>query len=63
MSWLSKICRSRQPPSPFGPNWQFRVAWLTALNQLVLSTQIPWDFDRSESETKLAVACLNLNRH
>ena len=38
MSWLSKICRSRQPPSPFGPNWQFRVAWLTALNQLVLST-------------------------
>ena len=46
---------------PFS-NWLILVGWLNTHNQLVLSTQVPRDFDYSESETKLNVTCPNLNR-
>ena len=34
-------------------------AWLITLNLLLLSTNIPWDFDHSESETEMNVTCRN----
>ena len=37
-------------------------AWLTTLNQTVLSANIPWDFDHSELEAKMIIPCLNPTR-
>ena len=40
--------------TPF-PNGKLSDAWLTTLNQLVLSGNIPWDFDLSELATKMSI--------
>ena len=48
-------------PYPFS-QLQALGAWLTTLNQIVLSANIPWDFDHSELETKMIIPCLNPTR-
>ena len=55
------VCLALVCPYPFSQR-QALGAWLTTLSQIVLSANIPWDFERSELETKMIIPCRNPTR-